>query len=47
MKSSSKYYKTIEMEDEDPYQNLQSVRMHTSSCFDLDLNKNVSEQLIK
>ena len=43
MKSPSKYYNTIEMEDEDPYQYLQSVRMNTSSVFDPDLNKNLSE----
>ena len=47
MTLSSKYYNTIEMEDEDSDPNLQSVRKHTSSDFDPDLNKNLSEQLIK
>ena len=46
MKSSSKYYNTIEIEDEDPDPNLQSVRKYTSSGFDPDLNKNLPEQLI-
>ena len=45
-KSSSKYYNTIEKEDEDPDQNLQSVRKHTSSGFDPDLNIKLPEQLI-
>ena len=46
MKSSSKYYNTIEIEDEDPDLNLQSVRKYTCSDFDPDLNKNFPEQLI-
>ena len=48
MKSTSKYYNTIKIEDEDLDPNLQSVRKnYTSSDFDPDLNKNLSEQLIK
>ena len=46
MKTPSKYYNTIEMEDEVSNQILQSVRKHTSSGFDPDLNKNLPEQLI-
>ena len=43
MKSPSKYYNTIETEDEDPDPKLQWV---TSSGFDPDLNKKLPEQLI-
>ena len=46
MKSPRKYCNTIEIEGEDSNQNLQSVRKHTSSGFDPDLNKNLPEQLI-
>ena len=46
MKSSNRYYNSIEIEDEDPYPNLQSVRKQTNSGFDHDLNKKLSEQLI-
>ena len=34
------------MQDKDSDPNLQSVRKHTSSGFDLGLNKNLPEQLI-
>ena len=45
MKSPSKYYNTIEIENEDPDLNLQSIRKHTSSGFDPDLNKNYQNSL--
>ena len=46
MKSTSKYYNTIEMEGEDSDKNLQLVRKYTSSGFDPDLNKNLQEHVI-
>ena len=46
MKIPSKYYNTIEIEDEDSNQNLQSVRKHTSLDFDPYFKKNLPEQLI-
>ena len=47
MTLSSKYYNTIEMEDKEFDQSLQSVRKHNSSGIDPDLNKNLSEKPIK
>ena len=38
MKSPSKYYNTIEMDDDIPDSNLWSVRKYTKSGFDPDLN---------